>query len=88
MNMITDLKQLPPPDCKYGYSWAFLEEHLDEQQLKRLGHWMRGQTMAMCDGREYDYDKEEYHPTGCGPHGGVVYSHDLHGFLKGYPILD
>lgn len=49
---------------------------------------MSGQTVSLCDGKSWNYEKMEYEPAGCGPHGPVVYSWDLTRFLDGLPIID
>ena len=59
------------PDCPYGYSWVLLEDELPSDIYRELLGWMRGQTMALCDGS--------------GPcqegHGGVVYRCDFERFM-------
>lgn len=80
-------KTLPKPQCKYGYPDKQLEEILKDEYRTFL-NWMNGQTMTLCDGREYDHKLEEYRSTGCGPHGAVVYKHDLEGFLNGRQVWD
>lgn len=77
----------PEADCYRGYSFDLLEETLGEERFTELMHWMRGQTMALCDGQRYDHDTKQYYKTGVA-HGPVVYSHDLFRFLGGGPILD
>lgn len=79
--------ELPEPVCKLGYPVAQLEEILGDR-MPTFWHWMRGQTMSVCDGREYDYNTREHHPTGCGPHGSCVYPWDLRQFLAGGKALD
>lgn len=81
--------KLPKPECKYGYTENQLIEILSPiNKYVEFNKWMYGQTGSICDGREYDYGKKEYVATGCGPHGGVVYSSDLERFLQGRPIID
>lgn len=77
---------LPPQACKYGYTVAQIREIVDSEY--HFGRWMRGQTSAICDGREYDHDTKTYNETGCGPHGPVVYLHDLKRYIDGGPIVD
>lgn len=79
---------LPPPDCTLGYPVVQLQRVLDEQQMRRLELWMRGQTGAICDGRRYDHLAREYAPTGCGPHGMVIYVSDVRRWAAGQPIVD
>ena len=75
-------------ECEYGYSRHQVEEIMGDR-LQEFDHWMRGQTMTLCEGKAYDHDKREYHEA-CGgvAHGPVVYDHDLRGFLARRPILD
>jgi len=81
--------QLPEPACPYGYTSAQIEEIMGSR-LEAFNHFMVGQTMSVCDGREYDHDKKEYHPTACAdsPHGVVTYTVDVRRFLAGRPPLD
>lgn len=79
---------VPPPDCELGYPLAQLRTFLDPQAIQRLVLWMEGQTGAICAGRRYDYDEGRYVDTGCGPHGGVIYAHDVRRWLRGDAIID
>lgn len=76
------------PECRMGYTYAQLREILGDR-LDEFGHWMRGQTMAICDGRKYNSDTNGYEPA-CDSraHGGIVYPWDLQRFLDGAPIID
>jgi hypothetical protein len=53
-------------------------------------HWMRGQTMMLCDGRGYDHETKTYYATECSPigHGGVVFTWDAQRYLDGLPVID
>jgi hypothetical protein len=73
--------------CGSGHTAHELDLILEDRRLE-FDHWMRGQTMGICDGRKYNHDTGEYEPTGCGPHGTVVYSWDLARFLHGLPVTD
>ena len=75
------------PECKHGFTQGQLVDILGDR-LVEFKMWMRGQTIASCDGRLYNHGKKEYEPSGCGPHGFVVYSWDLERFLDGRPIID
>lgn len=75
------------PSCRYGYTRGDLEA-LFGDRLPEFFRWMRGQTVSVCDGRAYDHDKREYHDTGCGPHGTVVYPWDVEQYLRGGRPLD
>lgn len=81
--------QLPSPICQLGYPQDQLEELFDEQELRRLGLWMNGQTMAICEARRYNHDTKKYEPNGCDrAHGGVIYAWDLERWLRAGPIID
>lgn len=78
---------IPEPECHLGYTEAQVEEILGSR-LAEFRKFMVGQTGAICDGRRYDHDKQEYEPTECGPHGPVYYRVDLDHFLRGLPAFD
>lgn len=67
-----------PPLCTLGYTDAELRGILGER-YKSFTFWMEGQTGGWCDGRA---------ASRCGPHGPVVYSHDLRNFLAGGRVVD
>jgi hypothetical protein len=58
--------------------------------LSDFNHWMRGQTMSICDGRSYNHEAGQYEPTECAdtPHGIVAYPWDVERYLHGYPVID
>lgn len=81
------IKELAEPECVMGYT--------DEQVTRIMGarlydfrKWMRGQTGSICDGRAYNYEKGDYEPSGCGPHGYITYRQDVERFLLGLPVVD
>lgn len=78
---------LPEPDCQLGYTQPQLALIFDFG-LGAFQRWMRGQTIALCEGRLYDHDAKEYRMSGCGPHGAVVYPHDVRQYLAGGEPLD
>jgi len=80
-------KKLPKPECSLGYTDFQLDEILGDRR-REFSRWMRGQTVAVCDGREYDHANKVYVETGCGPHGVATYAWDLERFLDGRPIID
>lgn len=80
-------KELPAPECGLGYTDSQLKTILGSRYEEFI-RWMRGQTVALCDGKRYDYEVNEYVNTGCGPHGVVVYSWDLERFIDGLPVID
>lgn len=82
------VENLPEPQCKLGYPVTQLPDFLTEDQFIRLGNWMDGQTMILCEGWYYDYDRKEKVPDDCGPHGTVVYRRDINRFLQGLPVDD
>lgn len=79
---------LGTPECKYGYPHSQLEREMNVLQLKSFLKWMVGQTFSSCEGKEYDHDKKEYVPSGCGPHGYVYYTSDVNRFLAGKEVID
>jgi hypothetical protein len=80
-------KNLPAPDCRLGYTDSQVSAIVGAH-LKEFNFWMAGQTMSICEGRRYNFDREKYEPDGCGPHGVVIYPWDLERFLDGRPIVD
>jgi hypothetical protein len=79
------------PSCPYGYTKTDLESIFgNETAYKAFMTWMVGQTMAICEGREYSYELKAYEPTECSaaPHGMVVYTWDLAQYLRGGGPLD
>lgn len=78
---------LSEPECSYGYPASQLERELDADTFERLGRWLRGQTMMLCDGARYDHDSGKYVDTGHF-HGAVVYSWDVDRFFAGLPVID
>jgi hypothetical protein len=75
------------PECELGYPEKQLERILGNR-LPAFNTWMAGQTIAGCEGRKYNYARKEFEPTGCGPHGFVVYASDVERFLAGLPVID
>lgn len=81
------ISDLAEPACKYGYT--------DEQITRIMGarlydfqKWMHGQTGAICDGAEFNYETNQHEATGCGPHGYITYRQDVERFLLGLPVVD
>ena len=64
------------PECVLGYTVNQLEEILGDR-IDEFGQWMRGQTMALCEGQR---DGEA--------HGVAVYPWDLKRFLENRHIID
>lgn len=71
---------IPTPPCWLGYPRDSVEQILAED-ITHFDKWMRGQTVGICDGTRYNHDSQEVESTGCGPHGVVVYAHDLDRYL-------
>lgn len=78
---------LPKPECQLGYSDTQIRE-ITDSRYDEFTRWMRGQTMAICDGRYYSHEDKQYYEDGCGPHGTIVYYWDVVTFLEGHPITD
>ena len=87
--MNVDLTEILPPACPLGYTREQVEQ-ITAEGLTDFDYWMRGQTVAVWDGRRFNYDTHEYEPTECGatPHGLVVYPWDLTRFIRGGGVLD
>lgn len=67
--------KIPDPDCYLGFSAAKLYEALGEEKYDDLVKWMRGQTMALCEGGKN---------PGCHHDPDVVlYTHDVVRYLAG-----
>jgi hypothetical protein len=79
---------LPKPKCRYGFTTDQLTQILGPTQLETFSDYMRGQTMTLCEGKEWSQELNKYIPTNCGPHGPIVYLQDLESFLEGRPPLD
>ncbi len=77
-----------PASCKYGMTSSDLADVFGEDELAELYDWMRGQTGAICEGVEWDYDLGDYIETDCGPHGMIVYRNDVMRFIEGLPVVD
>lgn len=78
------MPELPAPECPYGYPKEQLEKLFGTYGYQRLGRWMVGQTMAICDGLTYSHEDKRYYPSPCAdnPHGPVVYTWDLRDFVS------
>ncbi len=82
------MTKLDEPACRLGYPWEQVERILGGSAA-RFSEWMSSQTVALCQGEVYNYDKKAYEPSGCDrPHGTVVYAHDLRRYLAKQPIID
>jgi hypothetical protein len=80
---------IPDSSCPWGYNHEDLVNILGDRMEEFWG-WMTGQTVMLCDGKEYNHETKEYRPTPCAdaPHGLVVYHTDLARFLRGLPVID
>lgn len=79
---------LADPACRSGYPFDQLRTELGDARYETLMRWMRGQTMSICEARSYSHETREYTPTGCGPHGPVVYKWDVDRWLARLPVID
>lgn len=80
---------LPKRECQLGYPEAQVRQIMETtNRFDTFRDWMRGQTVAVCNGREFDREAQGYKPTGCGPHGVVYYRQDILRFLEGRPVID
>jgi hypothetical protein len=69
-------------NCTLGITESELREALGED-YDHFTAWMMGQTGAICEGVRWDWLKREYVPSGCGPHGYVVYRSDFVRYVQG-----
>lgn len=74
-------------ECRFGVTDAELVARLGDR-YEEFQNWMYGQTLAICTGKQWNLEIKEYEPTNCGPHGMVVYEHDVKRFEDGRPIID
>jgi hypothetical protein len=78
-----------PQSCPLGLTAADLETVFGAR-LPTFHRWMTGQTVALCDGRQYNHAAKMYEPAECftTPHGIVTYRWDVERFLDGLPVID
>lgn len=81
------MKSLPKPECRYGYTHAQIDAIMGDR-VNEFHRWMRGQTVSVCDGHEWNHDSQACELTGCGPHGVAIYRSDVEQFLRGGRPLD
>lgn len=81
------MKEIEAPECQMGYTQSQLERILGDRFQDFL-LWTYGQTVGLCDGRQYNHETQDYEQTHCGPHGLAFYEWDLKRFLKGLPVID
>lgn len=72
---------LPKPECEMGYPLAQVKNILGNN-IDTFNKWMVGQTGAICNGKLYDRDLDKNVSSGCGPHGMIIYTHDLKEFIR------
>jgi len=81
-----------PPSCPSGYTRQDLDQHFSAKTGEPHPLWvqLRGQTGSICEGRAYDHDAREYHPTACAdkPHGFISYTWDVQEWYEGLPVSD
>lgn len=78
---------LEPPDCELGYTEPQVDRILGPLK-PAFNVWALGNTMAICNGTEYNHQLGLYEATTCGPHGLITYACDLEDFLAGRPNTD
>lgn len=74
--------------CRMGIPIEDLRRVLPPAQFDSLFDYLDGQTMALCDGWQYNYETNATEDSGCGPHGGVVYVRDVRRWAAGLPVDD
>lgn len=79
---------LPDPLCELGYTIDQVKEVLKDR-YPEFERWMQHQTVALCDGREYDHKTKTFSPACNGvAHGAIIYRGDLMRFIEDRPIID
>lgn len=79
---------MPEPKCRLGYTRSQIEE-LTGDQRDEFYEYMNGQTMAICEGRQWNPTLNQYEDACEGiPHGIIVYPWDAERFLLGLPVID
>jgi hypothetical protein len=56
--------RLIEPSCPRGYTSRDIYNMLGDED-EAFWHFMRGQTMSLCNGSTYDHDKKAYFTTAC-----------------------
>lgn len=82
-----NIKDLPAPECKYGYTQDQLKSILKDR-FNDFCDYSIGSTGTICNGQEYNRDTDKHDLTNCGPHGLVTYKCDVETFLEGRPTFD
>jgi len=72
---------LPKPDCKLGYTQSQIEQIVGTALMPKFNEFMRGQTLGICEGKQYDPEINGYRLSNCGPHGIVTYPCDVQNFF-------
>lgn len=80
------MRELPKPECPYGYPETQLERILGDR-MPEFFKFMRGQTVSLCEGREYNYERKAYFETGH-THGVIFYEGDVRNFLGSRRWID
>lgn len=80
-------QEIEKAECQLGYTREQLKRIFGDR-LPDFNSWMIGQTGALCNGARYNYETKKEEPSGCGPHGYVVYSWDVERYLQGRPVID
>lgn len=76
------------PECHLGYTRAQVVDVFGDR-VGEFDHWMRGQTIGLCEGKRYNYETEEYEPACEGvAHGPAWYPWDVQRFIRGDPVID
>lgn len=68
--------------CPLGLTETEVRDLMGERHAEFMTY-MRGQTLAVCNGTRYDFEAKQYEDTECiaEPHGIVVYPWDAQRFL-------
>lgn len=71
------------PACYLGYTENQVREMMGSR-FDRFLHWMRGQTVALCELHAFNHETREYEATNCTHESGVTiyYPQDVDRFLQ------
>jgi hypothetical protein len=81
------LAAFPPPACKWGYTRPQVIQMMG-LFIDKFDTWMDGQTVALCDGREYDHEQKKYVSSCDVAHGTIYYADDVRRYALGLPVID
>jgi len=76
------------PDCELGYTEEQIEALIwsrGSTAHEEFFKWMRGHTMAICDGRRFNHTTTTYEPRCNGvAHGSIIYKTDVNNYFSSH----